>query len=114
MLYRDRLMSGTKDIFTECGKIDDNAQKQAISACRDPLLQLSQFEDKTLEEGFGGITTGAELEGSKRETGNIVHQNMIHRFNLHSTMVLNSSKEQDESVNNNQVNGNNQLLFFLS
>ncbi|XP_026477934.1 general transcription factor IIH subunit 1 [Ctenocephalides felis] len=103
--HRDRLMSGTKDIFTECGKIDDNAQKQAISACRDPLLQLSQFEDKTLEEGFGGITTGAELEGSKRETGNIVHQNMIHRFNLHSTMVLNSSKEQDESVNNNQVNG---------
>ena len=86
--HRDRIMAGTKDLFTECGKIDDQALKSAVaqSASGDALLDLRSFEDNSLEEGFGGAATDKHGVNS----GNIVHQNMIKRFNQHSTMVLNT------------------------
>lgn len=85
----DRILGGTKDIFTECGKIDDQALKVAVSkGAGDILLDLRSFEDTTLEEGFGGAPSDKEGVNS----GNFVHQNMIKRFNQHSTMVLNTCK----------------------
>lgn len=98
--HRDRIMAGTKDLFTECGKIDDNALKEAVAAnAGDALLDLRQFEDNTLEDGFGG----APSSKSGVNSGNIVHQNMIKRFNQHSTMVLNTCLSKGNSAN---VDGN--------
>ncbi|XP_030380582.1 general transcription factor IIH subunit 1 [Scaptodrosophila lebanonensis] len=83
--HRDRLTAGTKDIFTECGKIDDQALKAAVQqGAGDPLLDLKNFEDVPLEEGFGSVAGDRNVVNS----GNIVHQNMIKRFNQHSIMVL--------------------------
>ncbi|XP_017835854.1 general transcription factor IIH subunit 1 [Drosophila busckii] len=83
--HRDRLTAGTKDIFTECGKIDDQALKAAVQqGAGDPLLDLKKFEDVPLEEGFCSVAGDRNVVNS----GNIVHQNMIKRFNQHSIMVL--------------------------
>lgn len=81
---RDRINTGTKDIFTECGKIDDQALKIAVAeGSGDVLLDLRTFQDNSLEEGFGG----AASDKNGVNSGNIVHQSMIKRFNQHSTMV---------------------------
>lgn len=83
-LDRDRINTGTKDIFTECGKIDDQALKIAVAeGSGDVLLDIRSFEDNSLEEGFGG----AQSNKNGVNSGNIVHQSMIKRFNQHSTMV---------------------------
>lgn len=79
---RDRKYAESKDIFTECGKIDDQEMKRDIQkGVNDPLVNLTEFEDKTLDEGYGTATT--KLSTS---TGT-VSQAMIKRFNQHSIMV---------------------------
>ncbi|XP_055621631.1 general transcription factor IIH subunit 1 [Toxorhynchites rutilus septentrionalis] len=83
--HRDRIAAGTKDIFTECGKIDDQQLKLAVQEnLGDPLLDIRSFEDNTLEDGFCNATSSKQTVNS----GNIVHQSMIKRFNQHSFMVL--------------------------
>lgn len=85
--HRDRIAAGTKDIFTECGKIDDQQLKQAVQEnLGDPLLDIRSFEDNTLEEGF--CSSAASSNKQTVNSGNIVHQSMIKRFNQHSFMVL--------------------------
>lgn len=85
VVFRDRITAGTKDIFSECGKIDDQALKVAVAeASGDPLLDIRLFGDNSLEDGFGGASSDRNVVNS----GNIVHQNMIKRFNQHSIMVL--------------------------
>ncbi|XP_037950791.1 general transcription factor IIH subunit 1-like isoform X2 [Teleopsis dalmanni] len=82
--HRDRITAGTKDIFSECGKIDDQMLKSAIQrGPENPFLDLKKFEDVPLEEGFGSASVN-----SSNSSNNIVHQNMIKRFNQHSIMVL--------------------------
>ncbi|XP_055304699.1 general transcription factor IIH subunit 1 [Sitodiplosis mosellana] len=99
--HRDRIMGGTKDIFTECGKIDDKALQEAVTkSAGDVLLDLRQFKDNSLEEGFGGAVSDKNGVNS----GNIVHQNMVKRFNQHSTMVLNTCQKTNEQ----NTNGNSQ------
>lgn len=96
--HRDRITTGTKDIFTECGKIDDQMLKVAVAdSAGDVLLDLRAFEDNALPDGFGG----AASEKSGVNSGNIVHQNMIKRFNQHSTMVLNTCLNSSESTTTN-------------
>lgn len=96
--HRDRIMTGTKDIFTECGKMDDKALQEAVKkSSGDVLLDLRSFEDNTLEEGFGG----AASDKSGVNSGNIVHQNMVKRFNQHSTMVLNTCLKPNTDPNIN-------------
>lgn len=126
--HRDRIAGATKDIFSECGRIDDQVLKADVGkAAGDPLLDLRLFEDTTLEEGFGGAQA-SEVTDKHQATGsgNIVHQNMIKRFNQHSMMVLKTctdvvpqSSGRGDSLNpstysngskvmelNNNVNGN--------
>lgn len=101
--HRDRLTAGTKDIFTECGKIDDQALKASVQqAAGDPLLDLKKFEDVPLEEGFGSVAGDRNVVNS----GNIVHQNMIKRFNQHSIMVLKTCANVNAS-SATVTNGNN-------
>lgn len=98
--HRDRINTGTKDIFTECGKIDDQALKVAVAeGAGDVLLDLRTFEDNSLEEGFGGAASNKNGVNS----GNIVHQSMIKRFNQHSTMVLNTCVVPKASTLNGAV-----------
>lgn len=100
--HRDRIVSGTKDIFSECGKIDDQTLKKAVAeSAGDVLLDVSKFEDNSLEDGFGGSAG----DKSGVNSGNIVHQNMIKRFNQHSTMVLNTCLSHSEPDSNGASNG---------
>ncbi|XP_055596221.1 general transcription factor IIH subunit 1 [Uranotaenia lowii] len=135
--HRDRIMSGTKDIFTECGKIDDQQLKQAVQEnLGDPLLDIRAFEDNTLEEGFCNAVSSKQTVNS----GNIVHQSMIKRFNQHSFMVLKTCTDvktlnrgigsilnatptangdtngttKDKSKGNNVLNNNNNLVNGFS
>lgn len=80
--FRDRKYAETKDIFTECGKIDDQELQRDIQiGVNDPLVNITEFEDKTVDEGYG--TT---LEKLPNNMGT-VSQAMIKRFNQHSIMV---------------------------
>uniref|UniRef100_A0A182WDP2 General transcription factor IIH subunit 1 n=1 Tax=Anopheles minimus TaxID=112268 RepID=A0A182WDP2_9DIPT len=85
--HRDRIVAGgTKDIFTECGKIDDQQLRQSVQEnLGDPLLDIRAFEDNTLEDGFCSSATAKQQTVN---SGNIVHQSMIKRFNQHSFSVL--------------------------
>lgn len=100
--HRDRITTGTKDIFTECGRIDDQMLKVAVAdSAGDVLLDLRAFEDNALPDGFGG----AASEKRGVNSGNIVHQSMIKRFNQHSTMVLNTclSAANENSATNGKA-----------
>lgn len=82
MCHRDRKYAESKDLFTECGKMDDQELKRDIqSGVKDPLVNLVEFEDKTLDEGYG--TLSDKPQGSVGS----VSQAMIKRFNQHSIMV---------------------------
>lgn len=49
--------------------------KEIDAGIKDPLVDITSFQDNTLGEGFG-----IELDSSvTSHTGNIVHQNMIKR-----------------------------------
>lgn len=79
---RDRKYAESKDLFTDCGKIDDQEMKKDIQGgVKDPLVNLTEFEDKSLDEGYG--------TGNDKPVGNMgtVSQAMIKRFNQHSIMV---------------------------
>lgn len=99
MFCRDRKYAESKDLFTECGKMDDQELKKDIQAgVEDPLVDITSFEDKSMDEAYG---TGAEKTPSSTGT---VSQAMIKRFNQHSIMVK-------FSISNLLINI--LLLFFL-
>lgn len=101
--HRDRINAGTKDLFTECAKIDDQELKKDLqSGINDLLVDLTSFEDQTLDENYGSTCTKSD-----KASGNIVHQNMIKRFNQHSIMVMKAStaKQSTQQVNQPQLNG---------
>ncbi|XP_024939567.1 general transcription factor IIH subunit 1 isoform X2 [Cephus cinctus] len=99
--HRDRINAGTKDLFTECAKIDDQELKKDIqTGINNPLLDITAFEDKTLDENYG---TGAGK--ADKLSGNIVHQSMIKRFNQHSIMVLKASTATSPTQAQPQLNG---------
>ncbi|XP_057659813.1 general transcription factor IIH subunit 1 [Diorhabda carinulata] len=101
--HRDRKYAESKDIFTECGKLDDQAMKKDIqSGVNDLLINITEFEDKTLDDGYG-LTSEKSVNNS-----GTVSQAMIKRFNQHSIMVLKSSKNiQDTPQNSTDSNVNN-------
>lgn len=87
--HRDRKYMESKDVFTECGKLDDQEMKKDIQAgVEDQLVNISEFEDKTLDECYG--TQPDKPVG----TPGTVSQAMIKRFNQHSIMVLKASKNK--------------------
>lgn len=100
--HRDRINAGTKDLFTECAKIDDQELKKDLqSGLNNPLVDITSFEDQTLDENYGSGSSKFD-----KTSGNIVHQNMIKRFNQHSIMVLKASTaKQPMQANQPQLNG---------
>lgn len=103
--HRDRINAGTKDLFTECAKIDDQELKKDIqTGINDPLVDITSFEDKSIDENYGMGSSKAD-----KLSGNIVHQSMIKRFNQHSIMVLKASTANTSSQDTTQLqlNGSN-------
>lgn len=100
--HRDRINAGTKDLFTECAKIDDQELKKELqSGINDPLVDITSFEDQSLDENYGGGSSKSD-----KASGNIVHQSMIKRFNQHSIMVLKASTaKQPVQISQPQLNG---------
>ncbi len=79
--------SGFKDIFTECAKDDDKAMKEQIKAgLADPVANISEMSDKTIDESYGAT------DGSATNSNNVVHASIIKRFNQHSIMVMRAGK----------------------
>lgn len=92
--HRDQIPSGIKDIFVECGKLDDSTLRRDIrNNLGDPLLDLGKFGDNTIEDGFCS-SNASEHKPEGNVGGNIVHHSIIKRFNQHSCMVLKSCQEK--------------------
>ncbi|XP_064634667.1 general transcription factor IIH subunit 1-like [Lineus longissimus] len=88
--HRDRINMSSKDIFTECAKTDEkDIQKEIHTSINDPFIDLTEFKDDTLDEGYGA--KGMEA----RQQMNATNLSMIRRFNHHSTMVLKSLEQKE-------------------
>ncbi|GFT33683.1 general transcription factor IIH subunit 1 [Nephila pilipes] len=87
--HRDRLNINSKDLFSECAKIDEQDVKNAIDqGIPDPFVDINSFEeDKLLDEDSKTVV-------SAHNTQKEINQNMIRRFNHHSMMVLQSCSKK--------------------
>lgn len=96
--HRDRLNAGSKDLFSECAKIDEQGLKSIVSqGVRNPMLDLLSLEDKNLDEGYG-ISSFPSTSNSKsiKENSNAA---IIKRYNHHSARVLAAGLRRDEAQN---------------
>ena len=89
--HRDRIHhKGIKDLFTECAKDDDKQIKARLNTgVDDATANIGRFNDSTLDEHYG-IN---EAPPDKKDV-NIVHYNIIKRFNHHSIMVMSINDEE--------------------
>ncbi|NWX89285.1 TF2H1 factor, partial [Nothoprocta ornata] len=97
--HRDRLNTGSKDLFAECAKLDEKGLKTMVSqGVKNPLIDLTALEDKTLDEGYGVASVASTSNASKsaRESSNAA---IIKRFNHHSAMVLAAGLRKQEAQN---------------
>ncbi|NXQ57935.1 TF2H1 factor, partial [Anthoscopus minutus] len=97
--HRDRLNTGSKDLFAECAKLDEKGLKAMVSqGVKNPLIDLTALEDKTLDEGYGAASVASTSNASKsaRESSNAA---IIKRFNHHSAMVLAAGLRKQEAQN---------------
>ncbi|NXN81267.1 TF2H1 factor, partial [Bombycilla garrulus] len=97
--HRDRLNTGSKDLFAECAKLDEKGLKAMVAqGVKNPLLDLTALDDKTLDEGYGGASVPSTSNASKsaRESSNAA---IIRRFNHHSAMVLAAGLRKQEAQN---------------
>ena len=68
---------GVKDIFTECSKEDDKAMKHRLAAgVSDRLVNLESFNDKTLDEHYGGAS-GNEVTSSSSSDSKYVFNYVV-------------------------------------
>jgi len=106
--HRDRLHGQVKDIFDACAKDDESRIKAQLKEgsvlAREPVANLDNFHDNTNDEHFGNVV---QSSGQSSKSNNVVHQNIIKRFNRHSIMVMNvsdgttaSSSSSKDSVSN--------------
>lgn len=85
--HKDRIVSGFRDIFSDCDKVDEMALQMAIRKnLGDPLLDLTRFGDNCIDEDF--CSSSYNDSRSKENSGNIVNQSIVKRFNNHSFQVL--------------------------
>uniref|UniRef100_A0A1E1XAN6 General transcription factor IIH subunit 1 n=1 Tax=Amblyomma aureolatum TaxID=187763 RepID=A0A1E1XAN6_9ACAR len=89
--HRDRLHTGTRDLFSDCARSDDKDIQEAISrGFRDPFVDISSFQDiDTFNE--------RDLPGSVASAGSVANHSMIRRFNHHSMMVLRACGEDKDA-----------------
>ncbi|XP_019375229.1 PREDICTED: general transcription factor IIH subunit 1 [Gavialis gangeticus] len=97
--HRDRVNTGSKDLFAECAKMDEKGLKTMVSqGVKNPLLDLMALEDKSLDEGYGVASAPSTSNSSKsiKENSNAA---IIKRFNHHSAMVLAAGLRKQEAHN---------------
>ncbi|NWU93160.1 TF2H1 factor, partial [Upupa epops] len=97
--HRDRLNTGSKDLFAECAKLDEKGLNTMVSqGVKNPLIDLTALEDKTLDEGYGisSVASTSNASKSARESSNAA---IIKRFNHHSAMVLAAGLRKQEAQN---------------
>ncbi|GIY95185.1 general transcription factor IIH subunit 1 [Caerostris extrusa] len=105
--HRDRLNMNSKDLFSECAKIDEEDVKNAIDkGIPDPFVDITSFDEEKLLEDDSKTVVNAY------NTQKEINQNMIRRFNHHSMMVLQSctKKKLDTSADNNLPNAKKAAL----
>ncbi|XP_068595574.1 general transcription factor IIH subunit 1 [Brachionichthys hirsutus] len=96
--HRDRINTGTQDIFSECAKQDEKGLKSlVVQGVRNPLVNLLSLEDKTLDEGYGASTTLPSTSNSNRTVRESSNAAIIKRFNHHSAMVLAAGSRKGET-----------------
>uniref|UniRef100_A0A8D3BPT2 General transcription factor IIH subunit 1 n=1 Tax=Scophthalmus maximus TaxID=52904 RepID=A0A8D3BPT2_SCOMX len=87
--HRDRINTGTQDIFSECAKQDEKGLKSmVIQGVKNPFVDLLTLDDKTLDEGYGVSTTLPSTSNANRTVKESSNYAIIKRFNHHSAMVL--------------------------
>ncbi|KAL1464906.1 hypothetical protein WDU94_004511 [Cyamophila willieti] len=91
--HKDRMHTGTKDLFSECAKHDDQELKKELSTVEQCEVNLNAFDNTVENEGYG-------LDSTEASTGsnNIVSENLIKRFNHHSIMVLKATRNNTEQL----------------
>ncbi|KAM8892722.1 general transcription factor IIH subunit 1 [Spinachia spinachia] len=95
--HRDRINTGTQDIFSECAKQDEKGLKSmVVQGVKNPLVDLLSLGDKTLDEGYGVCTTMASTSNSNRTVKDSSNSAIIKRFNHHSAMVLAAGSQKGE------------------
>ncbi|XP_068169267.1 general transcription factor IIH subunit 1 [Antennarius striatus] len=96
--HRDRINTGTQDIFSECAKQDEKGLKSlVVQGVKNPLVNLLSLEDKTLDEGYGASTTLPSTSKSNRTVKESSNAAIIKRFNHHSAMVLAAGSRKGET-----------------
>ncbi|KAJ3596024.1 hypothetical protein NHX12_002433 [Muraenolepis orangiensis] len=97
--HRDRISTGTQDIFSECAKQDEMGLKSmVVQGVKNPLVNLLAFEDKTIEEGYG-FSTAASMSNPNRVVKENSNSAIIKRFNHHSAMVLAAGSGRGDAPN---------------
>uniref|UniRef100_A0A3B3Z429 General transcription factor IIH subunit 1 n=1 Tax=Poecilia mexicana TaxID=48701 RepID=A0A3B3Z429_9TELE len=96
--HRDRINTGSQDIFSECAKQDEKGLKSLVTqGVKNPLVDLLSLEDKTLDEGYGiskALPSTSNANKSVKESSNSA---IIKRFNHHSAMVLAAGSRKGET-----------------
>lgn len=96
--HRDRINTGTQDIFSECAKQDEKGLKSmVVQGVKNPLVDLLSLEDKTLDEGYGVCTPPPSTSNSNRTVKESSNSAIIKRFNHHSAMVLAAGSRKGET-----------------
>ncbi|XP_042312356.1 general transcription factor IIH subunit 1 isoform X2 [Sceloporus undulatus] len=95
--HRDRLNAGSKDLFAECAKMDEKGLKTMVSqGVKNPLLDLTALEDKSLDEGYG-VSLAPSTSSSTKSIKESSNAAIIKRFNHHSAMVLAAGLRKQEA-----------------
>uniref|UniRef100_A0A3B4GHN9 General transcription factor IIH subunit 1 n=1 Tax=Pundamilia nyererei TaxID=303518 RepID=A0A3B4GHN9_9CICH len=95
--HRDRINTGTQDIFSECAKQDEKGLKTLVTqGVKNPLVDLQSLEDKTLDEGYGICTTQPSTSNANKSVKDSSNSAIIKRFNHHSAMVLAAGSRRGE------------------
>ncbi|XP_030339297.1 general transcription factor IIH subunit 1 isoform X1 [Strigops habroptila] len=96
--HRDRLNTGSKDLFAECAKLDEKGLKAMVSqGVKNPLIDLTALDDYTLDEEYvASMASTSNASKSARESSTTA---IIKRFNHHSAMVLAAGLRKQEAQN---------------
>uniref|UniRef100_A0A3P9PDG4 General transcription factor IIH, polypeptide 1 n=1 Tax=Poecilia reticulata TaxID=8081 RepID=A0A3P9PDG4_POERE len=117
--HRDRINTGSQDIFSECAKQDEKGLKSLVTqGVKNPLVDLLSLEDKTLDEGYGiskALPSTSNANKSVKESSNSA---IIKRFNHHSAMVLAAGSRKgdlptDQASETSSTDGNSRDSDFF-
>ncbi|MGH0170742.1 UNVERIFIED_CONTAM: hypothetical protein FKN15_059516 [Acipenser sinensis] len=97
--HRDRISTGSQDLFAECGKLDEQGLKSMVGqGVRNSMVDLTSLEDKSLEEGYG-ISSGPSTSIHNKTLKENSNAAIIKRFNHHSAMVLATGLHKQDAQN---------------